>query len=144
MHKEETTEAIFGGFDGLTSVLGVIVVMASHKGLMPAVVGLAVASAVGMGAGQYLSDPSRRLHLALVMSVATLVGTLLPAIPLFISNTYYGLAFSILVSLFMCLAIAYFRTGCTRRRAVIETYSILLLAGGLSALVGVLIPSSLA
>jgi len=46
-------------------------------------IGIAVAATIGMGAGQYPSDRDRNLRKALVMAVATLVGSVLPAIPLF-------------------------------------------------------------
>jgi VIT1/CCC1 family predicted Fe2+/Mn2+ transporter len=84
--REDLQQAIFGSFDGLTSALGVItglIVAGTHTGsrILAGALGLAVAATVGMGAGEYLSDESRNLRLALVMAAATLVGSILPALP---------------------------------------------------------------
>lgn len=52
--------AIFGGFDGLTCVLGLIApIIAANlpvKNLLATAFGLAIAGALSMGAGQYLED----------------------------------------------------------------------------------------
>src|SRR5271166_4449225 len=78
-------EAIFGSFDGMTSTLGVVAgLLATHAPapkILAAAIGIAVAATVGMGAGQYLSDGNRNMHKAIVMAVATLIGSVLPAIP---------------------------------------------------------------
>jgi VIT1/CCC1 family predicted Fe2+/Mn2+ transporter len=84
--REDLQQAVFGSFDGLTSALGVIaglIVAGTHTGprILAGALGLAVAATVGMGAGEYLSDESRNLRLALVMAAATLVGSILPALP---------------------------------------------------------------
>ncbi len=58
----DTREAIFGSFDGMTSTLGVIAgLLATHTSapkILAGAIGIAVAATVGMGAGQYLSDPN--------------------------------------------------------------------------------------
>ncbi len=86
MTREDLQQAVFGSFDGLTSALGVIaglIVAGTHTGprILAGALGLAVAATVGMGAGEYLSDESRNLRLALIMAAATLVGSILPALP---------------------------------------------------------------
>lgn len=86
MTREDLQQAIFGSFDGLTSALGVItglIVAGTPTGsrILAGALGLAVAATVGMGAGEYLSDENRNLRLALVMAAATLVGSILPALP---------------------------------------------------------------
>ena len=84
MNREDLAQAVFGAFDGQTSALGVIVPLLSAYHLhtiLAAVVGLAVASAVGMGAGEYLSDDTKSAHRAAVMAGATALGTLAPALP---------------------------------------------------------------
>lgn len=75
--------AIFGSFDGLTSVLGLVAALflePTHV-LISGALGLAVASAVGMGAGQYLGDPDRAWGRALLMAASTLAGTVIPVVP---------------------------------------------------------------
>ena len=78
-------EAIFGSFDGMTSTLGVVAgLLATHASaskIVAAAIGIAVAATVGMGAGQYLSDGARNRRNALVMAAATLVGSVVPALP---------------------------------------------------------------
>ena len=78
-------EEIFGSFDGMTSTLGVIAGLlatgASANKILAAAIGIAVAATIGMGAGQYLSDGQRNVRLAVVMGLATLVGSVLPAHP---------------------------------------------------------------
>lgn len=82
MKRELANVAIFGALDGLISVLGVVVALAlGHRGLATAVIGLAVASAVGMGAGQALSDDTPTVAEVLAMVGGTVAGTIVPAIP---------------------------------------------------------------
>jgi VIT1/CCC1 family predicted Fe2+/Mn2+ transporter len=61
-----------------------LIVAGTHIGsrILAGALGLAVAATVGMGAGEYISDESRNLRLALVMAAATLAGSILPALPL--------------------------------------------------------------
>ena len=69
----------------MTSTLGVVAGLLATNATAPKIlagaIGIAVAATVGMGAGQYLSDESRNVRKALVMAVATLIGSVLPAIP---------------------------------------------------------------
>lgn len=60
-----------------------LIVAGTHSGprIVAAAVGLAIAATVGMSAGEYLSDTSRSIHLAVVMGVATFVGSVAPALP---------------------------------------------------------------
>jgi VIT1/CCC1 family predicted Fe2+/Mn2+ transporter len=86
MGSDDTRQAVFGSFDGLTSAIGVItglIVAGTHSGsrILAASLGLAVAATVGMGAGEYLSDESRSVRRAVVMGAATLTGSMLPALP---------------------------------------------------------------
>ena len=85
MGGSDLREAIFGSFDGMTSTLGVVAGLLATNATAPkilaAAIGIAVAATVGMGAGQYLSDGARNMRRAVVMAVATLIGSVLPAIP---------------------------------------------------------------
>lgn len=89
----DAREAIFGSFDGMTSTLGVVAGLlatrASAHHILAGAIGIAVAATIGMGAGQYLSDDQRNVRKAVVMAVATLIGSVLPALP-FISGASLG------------------------------------------------------
>jgi hypothetical protein len=76
LQAADLKEAIFGSFDGMTSTLGVVAgLLATHASaskIVAASIGIAVATTVGMGAAQYLSDGQRNLRNAVVMALATL------------------------------------------------------------------------
>lgn len=114
MTREDLQQAVFGSFDGLTSALGVIaglVVAGTHTGprILAGALGLAVAATVGMGAGEYLSDESRNLRLALVMAAATLVGSILPALPFALGYGTGQLIASGMLTVIAALTIGHFR-----------------------------------
>ena len=92
-------EAIFGSFDGMTSTLGVVAgLLATHATapkIVAAAIGIAVAATVGMGAGQYLSDGARNVRNAVVMAAATLVGSVVPAVPFLFGDSRACIATSI-------------------------------------------------
>jgi hypothetical protein len=126
-------EAVFGSFDGMTSVLGVIAGLLGRPRhvIIAAAVGLAVASAVGMGAGEYLGDRDRSLRMAAVMAVATAVGTLLPVVPLLALPKLAGEIGAALVAVGLTVVIA-----CYRRRWV-ETFGVLAVVAAATAAVAV-------
>ena len=71
MTIDDLRQAIFGSFDGLTSALGVIAGLLAagvHDGgrILAGALGLAVAATIGMGAGEYLSDPAHDPRRALL------------------------------------------------------------------------------
>ncbi len=114
MRREDLQQAVFGCFDGLTSALGVIaglIVAGTHTGprILAGALGLAVAATVGMGAGEYLSDESRNLRLALVMAAATLVGSILPALPFALGYGTGQLIASGTLTIIAALTIGHFR-----------------------------------
>ena len=116
-------EAIFGSFDGMTSTLGVVAgLLATHATapkIVAATIGIAVAATVGMGAGQYLSDGERNLRRALVMAVATLVGSVIPAVPFFFGDSRACIAVSMGVTVLAAGVIGHYR-------GYLVTYSILI------------------
>jgi hypothetical protein len=85
------SEAAFGVFDGMTSVSGIVFALLARAEsvIVAASVGLAVASAIGMGLGEYLSDrkAAGAVKRAAVMAAATAVGTLAPVIPFFVASS---------------------------------------------------------
>jgi hypothetical protein len=132
---EEAGEALFGTFDGLTSVIGVIVgLLASSATIVQhAGFGLAAASTGGMAAGQYLKDRSEQVSLgravrhAGVMGGATCVGTVLPLIPFLFAPVHPAAVASGFVVAAVAIAIAWFRarTAQSKVEAYIETLVIL-------------------
>jgi VIT1/CCC1 family predicted Fe2+/Mn2+ transporter len=136
-------QAIFGSFDGLTSVLGVIVTLlgAPLHVLLAGAIGLAASSAVGMGAGQYLGDDDRSIRKALSMAISTVVGTLIPVAPFLIFGRVAAtVTAGVLVIVFGVVVSEVRRreVNCTSVRAYAETFAVLALAAGVAVVVGVL------
>lgn len=74
--------AVFGTFDGVTAVLGILLSLHGHPGwVLPSALGLAVAEGVGMAAGEWLSDSGSGFAASGVIGAATALGSLLPAVP---------------------------------------------------------------
>ena len=82
-HTALLSPAIFGSFDGATSVVGVLLTLTGHpEQITPTSLGLAAAGGVGMAAGSWLSaDTDAGPVEAAVIGGATAVGTMLPALP---------------------------------------------------------------
>lgn len=142
-HRKKKTqdgenEASFGLFDGLVSVIGVIVgLMAGPaKLIVRAAVGLAAASTVSMAMGEWLGDAKRSWKRALVMGAATLIGTLLPIGPFLFFSKMTAVITSSVITLGTAAYIAEQRTTTERRlKAYLETYLILIVSIGLTILV---------
>jgi VIT1/CCC1 family predicted Fe2+/Mn2+ transporter len=122
-------EAIFGSFDGMTSTLGVVAgLLATHAAapkIVAASIGIAVAATVGMGAGQYLSDGARNLRNAIVMAVATLVGSVIPAVPFLFGDSRACIAAAIAVTALAAAVIGHYR-------GYLVTYAILIVVSVLT------------
>jgi VIT1/CCC1 family predicted Fe2+/Mn2+ transporter len=140
LNREAT---IFGVFDGMTSVVGVIAALAAHApALVAGAIGLAIASALGMGAGEYLSDGDGSLSAAVAIALATLVGTITPVIPFIL---FYGvLAISLSATLLVILGIiiAHLRPENTWPKAYAQTFGLLLAAAAATWLVAALTGAS--
>jgi VIT1/CCC1 family predicted Fe2+/Mn2+ transporter len=126
--------AVFGSFDGLITVLGVLFALAAHPHtLVVSGVGLAAAGAVSMGGGQWLSDSEHGLGASAVIGLTTGAGTLVPVAPYIM---WHG-ATAAVVSAAACLAvsglIAWLKTTdghrMSARRAAAQTYGLLFTAG---------------
>ncbi len=122
-------EAIFGSFDGMTSTLGVVAGLLATKAnashIVAGAIGIAVAATIGMGAGQYLSDEQRNLRKAFVMAVATLIGSILPAIPFFFGRSTACIVVSIVITLLAAGVIGHYR-------GYVVTYGILIVVSALT------------
>lgn len=141
MTADDRTETIFGGFDGLTStisMIGAAVIAGTLRGLGVYAVGLAVGAAWSMGSGQYLSDPQRRVHLAVVMALATLAGSIAPAVPFLVGGgTAIDVAAACALTLAVGAAIAELRPG-SRAASYRLTFAVLAVGVILGAAVGLL------
>jgi VIT1/CCC1 family predicted Fe2+/Mn2+ transporter len=124
MRASDAREAIFGSFDGMTSTLGVVAGLLATGSSAPHIVagaiGIAVAATIGMGAGQYLSDDQRSLRKAVVMALATLIGSVLPAVPFAFGTSAACVAASIAITLLAAAVIGHYR-------GYVVTYTILIL-----------------
>jgi VIT1/CCC1 family predicted Fe2+/Mn2+ transporter len=119
--------AIFGAFDGLTVVLGVLFSLTGHPSLvLPTAVGVAVAEGVGMAAGEWLSDSDSGFAASLVIGVATIVGSIAPALP----YAWLPPGPALIASVTVVAVLGAVITGMRSRargwtRAVLETYGVL-------------------
>ena len=109
MNSEQRQEAIFGAFDGVVSIIGFVFALLLHGSPVAAIAvggfGGAIASGVSMGAGEFTKSEAplhRRLPLAAIMLIATLIGSLVPVWPFFI----FGRNGAIVASAIGCMAIA--------------------------------------
>src|SRR5215469_13667843 len=113
LDRSDAREAIFGSFDGMTSTLGVVAGLLATKAtsshIVAGAIGIAVAATIGMGAGQYLSDEERNVRKAIVMAVATLVGSVLPAIPFFFGTSLACVLASVAITLIAAAVIGHYR-----------------------------------
>jgi VIT1/CCC1 family predicted Fe2+/Mn2+ transporter len=135
MDPDDTTQAIFGGFDGLTSALGLIVATALTGGLKAVVVAsvaMAVGAGASMAAGEWLSDRTGNHRRALVMGLATFTGAIMPAAPYF-AGLKGPLAYMAcgLVAVALGALIAEVRPG-PPLRSYLVTFTVLVAASGLA------------
>jgi hypothetical protein len=97
----------------MTSTLGVVASLLAARSLAPHIVagaiGIAVAATIGMGAGQNLSDGQRNVRKPAVMAMATLIGSVLPAVPFAFGASTACVVASIAVTLLAGGVIGHYR-----------------------------------
>lgn len=144
LEAELWSESVFGTFDGLVSVIGVIIGLLAETTttIVLAAVGLAVASACGMAAGEWLSDNKDRgaTHRAAVMGAATALGTMIPASPFFLFSKHVAVVTAAILA--FCLAVGIGRVRNKGLLGYAQTLGTLAVAAGVSLFVGWLIPAS--
>lgn len=137
MNKEERTEAIFGAYDGVVSVVGFIfallVVHASAHTIAIGGLGGAIAAAISMGTGEIeKGDESwtARLPIGFTMFCASLIGSLVPVLPFFFLSKSAALVAAGCGCLVVATAIGFMK----RKGAYgfVSAYVSLLLASGLT------------
>lgn len=122
--------AVFGTFDGLTAVLGVLLSLHGHPGwVLPSALGLAVAEGVGMAAGEWLSESGSGFAASGVIGGSTALGSLLPAVPFAVLPMPWAAVASALVLVALGAAIAAVRSRDRGwGRALLETFGVLVAA----------------
>lgn len=118
---------------------GLLVVHASSHAILVACAGLAVASAVSMAAGDYLAGKSIRL--SLVMGLATLAGSLVPAVPVVVFPGAAGVVIAALLVAGLGIGIAEVRShsGTGRPHSYLSTFLVLAASSGLAVAVALLL-----
>jgi hypothetical protein len=93
---------VFGGFDGVTSMLGLGLGMTishqPHTAIWAAAVSTGMASFSGMAGGQYESAPEDGRGAAVACGVATVAGTLAPGVPYLLWSGWVALGWATLVT----------------------------------------------
>lgn len=118
--------AVFGAADGMTCVLGAVLSLSGHDGLvLRTAVALAAAECVGMAAGEWLSDSDAGLAASAVIGLSSAVGALIPAIPYGFATGPTAVAWSTVLFLACAAVIAAVRVPQRGGwRAVAETYGV--------------------
>ena len=133
--------AVFGLFDGLTVVLGVIIgLYSSHPDLiLTTAVAVGVAEAIGMFSGEWLSETKSGLRGPIVIGVATCTGSILPALPFALVAS--SVAAWLAASIFLVCAAAIAAARAAERgwvRSNIETVGILTVTSAVVWVMGIL------
>jgi VIT1/CCC1 family predicted Fe2+/Mn2+ transporter len=147
LDREELSAAIFGCFDGVVSIIGVVFALLLTHTYGPAIgticLGGAISATVSMSAGEYESQSGAALHKlrnAIAMGVATLVGSMVPVWPFFVFDRTAALALGGIGAMVVATWIG--REKRSGWRGYRNAYLILLGAAALTLLVVGLIPAS--
>ena len=119
--------AVFGSFDGTSSLLGVLVyLLVTHpKLIFPTALCGAISSAVSMGGGEWLSDSSNGFGASMVMGLATFAGAVLPAAPFAFGGGWPAITASVVIIIAIHVAVAFLRPNRSRWLALTETFGLL-------------------
>lgn len=100
--------AVFGVFDGMTVAMGVILGLFSRHPelILPTALTVGIAEAIGMAAGEWLSESQTGLRGPFTIGLATFIGTILPVIPFSLLSVSYAAWLSALLFLFATAFIA--------------------------------------
>jgi hypothetical protein len=118
--------AVFGSFDGTSSLLGVLVyLLVTHpKLIFPTALCGAISSAVSMGGGEWLSDSSNGFGASMVMGGATFAGAVLPAAPFAFGGGWLAITASAVIIVAIHVAVAFLRPNRSRWLALTETFGL--------------------
>jgi hypothetical protein len=131
VRRDLAQPAVFGGFDGMASMLGPVVLLASARPSLvaPAALCGALSSAVSMGAGEWLSDSDSGLGASAVMAGATFTGAILPALPWTFTRGPEAIVLSMLLCTAAATVVACLRPNRGPGLALAETVGLLALVG---------------
>lgn len=124
MTPDDRQQAVFGGFDGICSLMGFILYLALEHGAATALAGAlagAIGAALSMGTGEYLSDRRARLRPAVAMGLSTLACSIAPALPLLAGGGALPILGCVAVALGLCGVIVRLRPE-TGWLSVAKTY----------------------
>lgn len=118
--------AIFGLFDGTSSLLGVVLYLLGHQSLIfPAALMGGISSAISMAGGEWLSDSENGFRASCVMGGATGLGAILPALPYALGTGPAAVAESVVICLLIGFVVSCLRPNRGLGMAMVETYGIL-------------------
>lgn len=139
--NDSISKAIFGSFDGMTCVLGVIsagIIAGDIHALVLTAVGLAIAEGIAMAGGSLLSEVTNvnTVEHSAIIGSAAFVGVILPALPFLFLPRPLALPVSLAIIFMMAVSIAQVRVSADGWwRAYAQTFAILVVAGGASVLI---------
>lgn len=137
--------AVFGLFDGMMSLLGVVLYLLGHQHLIfPAALSGGVSSALAMAAGEWLSDSSSGFLAALVMGAATGAGAVFPALPYAFTTGPAAVASSVVICAGIGITVAFLRPHRSVGLALLETFGVLAAIFTVVLLCGLFLPGSAA
>lgn len=134
--------AIFGGFDGTASLLGVVIyLLLTHPALIfPTAASGALSSAISMGGGEFLSDSDSGLAASGVMAAATFTGAVLPAVPFAFGTGPAEITACSLIIIGIGIVVSAMRPSRGRSLALAETFGLLALVAAVVVACGLLLP----
>lgn len=137
--KPQTSAGVLGSADGVTSIAGVIAGGAaagvSHEALAITAVGGALAATVSMAGAEMLSQDATDWPSIMAMGAGTLLGSALPAVPLFVLTRLVAWVAVVAVALVIGLLVGFVRHK-TTGRALVPAIALTLLVLSIGALVG--------
>jgi VIT1/CCC1 family predicted Fe2+/Mn2+ transporter len=143
--NDNLSKFVFGSFDGMTCVLGVVAgcyVSGNIHALILSVVGLAIAEGIAMAGGSYLSElvGIYRVRHALIIGIASAVGILVPAFPFFFAPAHVAILLSLFLTCVLAVIIAQVRVRTLGAlEAYVQTFVLILMAAGVSVVVTLLL-----
>ena len=130
---------IFGLADGAMSIIGVILYTAGHAGLVfPVAFSGGVSAAVSMAGGEWLSESDNGPGASTAIGLATLAGSITPALPYIILRGWQAVAVSVVLLVAVAAVVARLRSN--RMHPFLETGAVLLVVLTASAACALLLP----
>lgn len=137
--------AVLGLADGMMSLLGVVLYLMGHQGLIfPAALSGGISSALSMAGGEWLSESENGPGASLVMGAATGTGAVLPALPYAFSAGPAAVAQSVIICVLIGVVVATLRPNRRLGLALLETFGVLAAIFAVVLACGLVLPGSAA